>query len=295
MAANTHIWDGGGADAVYTTVANWQGDAAPEAGDSIILPAGNTKPIDGLTPNATALVAATIQPGYTGAIGSMTEGLPAPLQLCATTVNLAGAGQSFIDLKANSTSTCNVAGAAASPGEGQFGLALSSADAIANLNIDLDNGQSVGVAALAGQTGTFTNVNIDGGGVVTLGSGMGTITALTISGTGTVYIDCTYTTLTINGNPTVYQRSGAGTTLICRGGQFYNNTTGTIATTTIFPGASVICTDGPQARAMTTITNYGGLFDDSNAHTTWTAINRYCGDECFKLGTNWKMGARAAI
>ena len=294
MSANTHIWDGGGADAIYTTAANWQGDAAPEAGDSVILPAGNAKPIDGLTPNATALVTATIQPGYTGAVGSMTDGLPAPLQLCATTFNLSGGGASHLDLKANGTSTCNVAGAAGSPGTGRFGLSLTSADAIANLNIDLDNGQSVGVAALAGQTASFTSINIDGSGSVTLGEGL-TTTAITIAGNGTVRIRCAHATLTISGSPTVYIESGGITTLIALGGRVFNNTTGTIVATTIFPGASVICTDGPQARAMTTITNYGGLFDDSNAHTTWTAINRYCGDDCFKLGSNWKMGARAAI
>jgi hypothetical protein len=242
-----------------------------------------------------ALVTVTIMPGYTGTVGSSTDGKPLPLPIGATTLNLAGTGQSYIDLDANGTATCNVTAAAASPGKGQFGLALTSADTVANLNIDLDSGESVGVAALAGQTATFTNVNIDGGGTVVLGSGMATITALAIRGTGTVYIDCTYTALTINGTPTVYQRSGAGTTLLCQGGRFYNNTTGTITTTSIFPGATVDCTEGPQARAMTTINNYGGLFDDSNARTTWTAINRYCGDECFKLGTNWKMGARAAI
>ncbi len=36
----TATWDGGGADALWTTAANWVGDLAPQAGDDLVFPAG---------------------------------------------------------------------------------------------------------------------------------------------------------------------------------------------------------------------------------------------------------------
>jgi autotransporter-associated beta strand protein len=38
--AATRTWDAGGANANWTTAANWQGDAAPAAGDALVFPAG---------------------------------------------------------------------------------------------------------------------------------------------------------------------------------------------------------------------------------------------------------------
>jgi len=299
MATAYQYWDGD-TSTDYGTAGNWRladgtAGAVPLITDVVTFPSGCANAVAGGDYNGVALLSFTVKDGYSGTMGSATNGFATALQIAATTFNFAGSGVSYIDLTANSTTTCNVTKAAPSPGIGEYGLTLSSADTIANLNISLASGESVGVAALAGQTGTFTNVNIDGAGTITLGSGMATITALAIGGTGTVYIDCTYTTLTISGNPTVYQRSGAGTTLICQGGRFYNNSTGTIAATNIFPGATVDCTDGPMARAMTTINVYGdGGFDDSAKRTTWTTLNDYGSGTNIKLGTNKKI-TRAAI
>lgn len=284
----TKIWNGA-STSVYSTAGNWQGGVAPVATNDVIIPDGNTVAITGSDENATALLSFTTKSGYSGTIGTLTAGLPVPLQLAATTYNLGGSGTAYIDLTANSTTTCNVTKAAAgSPATGVYGLTLSSADAITNLNINLaTSGESVGVAALAGQTATATNVNIDGAGTVVLGAGMGTIAALTISGTGTVYIDGTYTTLTMSGSPTVYQRSGAGTTLLAYGGTFYNNTTGTITTTSVFPGASVLLTDGTQARVMTTINVYGdGTFDDTDKRLATCAVRNFGSGVNIKLGSN---------
>jgi len=296
MPSNTVIWSGA-ATSVYSTAGNWQANGPPVATDEVILPDGNTVAITGSDENATALLSFTSKPGYSGAIGTLTAGLPVPLQLAATTYNLGGSGTAYIDLTANSTTTCNVTKAAAgSPSTGVYGLTLSSADTIANLNINLaTGGESVGVAALAGQTGTFTNVSIDGKGTVVLGAALATITDLKIAGEGTVYIDCSYTTLTISGSPTVYQRAGAGTTLLCYGGRFYNNTTGTITTTNIFPGATVDLTDGPQARVMTNTNVYGdGVFDDSDKRLATCTLKVYGSGINVKLGANYTV-TRTAI
>src|SRR5262249_57360237 len=36
----TRVWDGGGADANWTTAANWAGDVAPGAGDDLVFVGG---------------------------------------------------------------------------------------------------------------------------------------------------------------------------------------------------------------------------------------------------------------
>jgi hypothetical protein len=288
----TRIWDGA-SNSVFATAGNWSADTAPVAGDTAIMPDGNIVAVTGFTPvYAQALAEFTAKAGYSGALGSRTAGVISDVMIQATTVNLAGSGVAYVNL--TTVTTCNVTGAAAgTPTTGSYGLALSGAT-ITTLNIDLEANQSVGVAALAGQTSTATTIAIDGYGTVVLGEGL-TTTTITIAGSGTVYIRCAFTTLTVSGTPTIYHESGAGTTLVCQGGTFYANSTGLVGTTSIYPGAVVKCTDGPQARTFTTISNYGGLFDDTNKLATWTTLNRYCGDECFLLGANWKQVARQSI
>jgi len=281
----TRIWSGA-STGVFATADNWSDATAPVAGDTAIMPDGNIVAVAGAALYNEALAVFTVGPGYSGTIGSRTAGVISDLTIIPAIANLAGSGQAYINLA--SCTTCNVTSAAAgSPTTGDYGLALSGAT-ITTLNIDLDNNQSVGVAALAGQTGTFTTISIGGRGTVVLGSGL-TTTTLAVSGSGTVYIRCAFTTFTISGTPTIYHESGAGTTLICQGGTFYANSTGTIGTTSIFAGATIKCTEGPQARVFTTINSYGGLFDDSNKKATWTTLNRYAGDETVKLGSNCKI------
>jgi len=278
----TTLWNGA-ASSVFDLDGNWSG-SKPATGDTAIMPDGNTVAVAGADVTAYELAEWTVRAGYSGTIGSRTAGAITNLQVDADTVNLAGSGTAYINL--TGVATCNVTAAAAgSPSTGLYGLTLSGAT-IGTLKIDLDSGQSVGVAALAGQTCTATNIDIDGAGTVVLGSGL-TTTTVTIAGTGTVYIDCAYTTLTISGSPTVYQRSGTGTTLLAYGGRFYNNTSSAITTTSVFDGASVILTDGPQDREMTNINVYGdGAFDDSNKRLATCVVRNFGSGVNIKLGSN---------
>ena len=290
MVSVDQYWDGDTSTA-YGTAGNWRlvnGDAGavPLITDTVTFPDGCINPVAGGDFNGVALTSFTINSGYSGTVGSSTNGLVTALQLAATTYKFAGSGISYIDLTANSTTTCDVTGAAASPGTGQFGLALSSADAIATTTIDLTANQAVGIAALAGHTGEFTTISIGGNGIVTLGAGL-TTTTVTVGGSGTVYIDCAVTTLTVTGSPTVYLRSGAITTLVVNSGVVYNNTTSTIGTTSIFTGGSVLLTQGPEARVMTTVSVYGdGTFDDSSKKMATCVVKNYGSGVNIRLGSN---------
>ena len=284
--ADTRLWDGAAADNAFDTATNWSDDTAPIAGDTAIMPDGNIVVVDGSDENAYTLAAFTVSPGYSGTIGSRTAGVITNLQIAATTVNLAGSGVTYLNLTA--CTTCNVTGAAAgTPDSGTYGLTLSGAT-IATLNIDLTSNQSVGVAALAGQTGTVTNAYIGGNGTVVLGAGLTLSTAVSITGSGTTYIDCAVPALTVTGSATVYIRSGAQTTLVIQGGVVYLNSTGTITTASVFTGGSLICTQGPETRTITNTNLYGdATLDDSAKKTTFsTAIKDYGSGTNLRLGSN---------
>lgn len=51
---NTRVWDGGGAGSFFSNPANWDGDVAPEDGDSVMFPTGLTAPDNLATNNLNA-------------------------------------------------------------------------------------------------------------------------------------------------------------------------------------------------------------------------------------------------
>ena len=282
---------------VYTTAANWQGGSAPVATNAVIFPDGCTNAVAGSDQNATALASFETRAGYSGTVGSITAGNPTALEIAATTCTLAGSGLSYIDLTANSTSTCSVSAAGTTVTTGLYGLHLSSADAISVLNIDLDTNQSVGVAALAGTVGEFTTVNISGKGTVTLGSGL-TCTTLNIRGSGIVYNRASIANVTVvEGTPAVYleDATAISTALIVQGGTVYEQSSGTKTQVTVFFPANIVCSL-PKTRTWTNTTIYGdGGLDDAEKSVTFTnPIKDYGSGTNIVLGSN-KTIARGSI
>jgi len=285
----TRIWDST-SSTIFATAANWSADTAPVAGDTAIMPDGNTIGVAGFTPvYAQALAEFTTKPGYSGTLGSRTEGVISDLMIQATTVNLAGSGQAYVNL--TTVTTCNVTGAAAgSPTIGTYGLTLSGAT-VTTLNIDLANGQSVGVAALAGQTGTFTTINISGDGTVVLGAGL-TCSTLNVRGNGSVYVRASIANVNIiDGSPKVYIQDATAVsgTLLVQAGQMYEQSTGTKAQVTIFDGASALCAQGSRTWTNTTVYGEGTLDDDVKSVTFTNPIKDY------GKGTNIKLGSNKGI
>ena len=297
MAGETIIWDGDTSE-VYTLAANWQGAAAPEATQLVYFPAGNENPVAGSDQKDTALGSFNVLPGYTAAIGSIADGKPTPLIITATTVNLDIAVASYLDLR--TVTVANVTGAAALLGEGLSGLNLAAgagAAAVTTLNINIPSGESVGLAALAGQSGTFTTINIDGDGEVHIGAGV-TCTTVNVGGNAQVALDCACTTLNLTeGAPAVRHTAGAITTVNVHKGRYINNSAGTIGTTHIHADGLVDCSEGHVARAMTTIHRYGdGGFLDPNKLVTWTELKVYggLGNDRLDLGSFMEL-TRAAL
>lgn len=287
---STRIWDGA-SSSVFATAGNWSSDTAPVAGDTAIMPDGNIVAVTGFTPvYAQALAEFTVKPGYSGTLGSRTAGVISDVMVQATTVNLAGSGESYVNL--TTVTTCNVIGAAAgTPDTGSYGLALSGAT-ITTLNIDLSAGESVGVAALAGQTSTATTVNVSGYGTVVLGSGL-TCTTLNVRGSCTVYVRTSIATITvIEGSPTVYLQDAAAisTGLVVQAGTVYEQSSGTKAAVTIFEPASIVCSL-PGSRTWTATTVYGlATLDDSVKSVTFTAAIKNYGP-----GTNIDLGSNCTL
>ena len=283
----TRIWDGA-TTSVFATAGNWSDDTAPVAGDTAIMPDGNTVAAAGAALYDQALAVFTVSPGYSGTIGSRTAGVISDLMLKPVIANLAGSGVAYLNLA--SCTTCNVTGAAAgTPTTGTYGLALSGAT-FTTLNIDLGASQSVGVAALAGQTCTATTINIDGRGTVVLGAGL-TCTTLNIRGSGTVYVKPSIATINvIDGSPSVYiQEASAVTALTVQAGTTYEHSTGTKTTVVIFEPANIVCGPGSRTWTNTTIYGEGGLDDDVKS-VTWT--NPY---KDYGKGTNIKLGSNKAV
>jgi hypothetical protein len=290
------IWDGDTSTA-YSAAGNWRladgtAGAVPLDTDAVTFPSGCINPVAGGDYNGADapgadLLSFTVKEGYSGAMGSMSNGFATALQIKTTTFTFAGSGVSYIDLTPNAVSTATVTGAAASAGTGLYGLHLASADAIGTLNIDLASGQSVGIAALAGTTGNFTTINVSGLGTVTLGSGL-TATTLNIRGNGTVYQHASIANVNvIEGSPSLYLQSATAisTALTVQAGTVYEQSTGTKASVVIFEPANIIC--GPGARTWTATKVYGlGGLDDTVKSLGNVAVSDYGPGTNIHLGSN---------
>lgn len=256
---SSYIWDGD-TDTIYTTDANWQGAADPAAAGDVFFPSGNSNPVAGSDQHATELTSLTTQSGYTGAVGSITAGLPTPLWLHATTFNLAGTGLSY--LKLDAATTVNITGASST------GLYLQSAGTITTLNINIANGV-VYLATLPGEVITITNLFISGSGTVHIGSGAA-ITTLTKDGC-TVYNASNITTVTQTGSDFYQTGTATLTTGIIKGGTLYYNSNGTITTLTVQDTGEVNFDGDNRAVTVTTTNLYkSARIVSSNGRVTWT-------------------------
>ena len=301
MASVAQYWDGDESTAYSGEAKNWRlvdgtAGAVPLITDTVWFPDGCTNAVIGSDQSAVMLGSFNIKPGYTGTVGSETEGYATRLQIAATTFSLAGSGVTYLELTkhTDTDSTCTVTAAAASPGTGQYGLHLTSGtSAISTLSIDLDSGQSVGVAALPGLTGEFATISVGGDGDVTLGSGL-TCDTLNVSGGGNVYVKASIAAINVtSGSPKVYIEDAVAvsTLLLVQAGTVYENSTGTIKILSIFSDGTVDMTDGPAARVITDTNVYGdGNLDDSGKHATFTNPIKVYGS-----GTNIDLGANLTL
>lgn len=102
-AASTRTWDGGGADALATTCANWSSNTCPVAGDSVTFDGTSTKSATWDLAASVTIVTFAINSGYTGTVtlstnltvtGTMTVGA-GTLSAGSTTLTFTGSGTVF--------------------------------------------------------------------------------------------------------------------------------------------------------------------------------------------------------
>jgi len=246
----------------YNVTDNWSLEAIPVNGDDVRIPSHVTDSIlYGLDQHTVLLSSFRREEGCTVAIGSVNQ----PLHIDADTVVLAGTGQAFIKID-NPTSDVIVTESGGSSG-GAYGTNLTGAG-IAKLTVELDDSsQTLGIAALAGETATVTAIAISGDGEVVVGSGVtkvggGDVTIIDLV-SGTLETHCAVATVNTGGTYT--HHSGAiSTSLNITGGQTTYNSSGTPAQIILNAGATL--TMGPSAANPTTFRIRG---------SSWTINDRF--------------------
>ena len=276
---------------LMTNTTCWRSADTPDSADSANFPAGCSNPVTPMDYSAVLLVDTTFESGFTGLIG-VDNGSDAPgyLKVDSDTINLNNVSQTFLWFV--NTTTVNVNAAKNSPGTGRYGCNLRGD--VTTLNIELTNAQSVGIAALPGETATFTTINISGAGTVTIGEGV-TVTTVNISGTGTVYNHVAATEVNIlSGTPKVYHEKGRITTCNQYAGSLYIDAAGTVGApsiTTLNAYGSVYV-EGSGARYVATVNRYADLpFEDLNKKLAWTTaqFNNNTTDAQLRLGNHYTI------
>ena len=176
-AATTLTWTGGGADANWSTAANWNPAQAPQAGDSLVFPSGAARPVNNNDLQADTAIAAITLSGTAYTLGGNAVSLGQLVQSSSTTisdtVSLPLHALASVTQTAGESSALGVTGSIVLSNNGTLAL---SADRTLNIT---------GLIS-----GTGASVQASGDGRIVL-SGANTYTGSTTrqSGTGTLVIN----------------------------------------------------------------------------------------------------------
>jgi len=235
--ADTYMWIGA-TDGDWGTAANWynitdDSNEVPLVGAKVIIPADASQDITGSVQTGTAIDQLIIEEGCSINIGSRSDSQITALELTFAsqtnaTVETAGTGTLYLDLTEPKTITINAAGAA--PGDGQYAcnIVTSSSTNTPDVYMDCESGESVGIAANAGESGVIDAIYLMGG-ELTVGTVAGVSAATLIRQTGgTLTTDTALGATSLHGG-TWRHNSGAvsGATDIREGATAYYNSSGT--------------------------------------------------------------------
>jgi len=272
---------------IYDLAENWSTGAAPTAADTPILPAGSYD-IYGADESGTTLGLFTREEGHTGDIGSLLK----PLQLDSDTgFNLDGAGEVHLALT-GATATVNITGAGSGSGDGTYGMVIETGEAAMEVNISCDPNESVGLAPYAGQTGTFTPINITSG-TVKIGSGV-TVTAINASAEAEVVNEANVTTYTAEEGATAsHGKSATVTNMYVRSGAtMIDTSTGTHGH--VYIADARVDRSGTRQAATWTDTDVYGDYQLLDPHKTITHTNPVTYNECGHGGHDRGINYNAA-
>ena len=256
----TGIWNGASADP--TLEANWTGISTFANGDVLIVPANATVAMDGGDMTAEAEFSQFIVENKCSiAIGSAATPLNISVDNGDKLVDFGGTGVAYLDIDNADNVTIRNAGTTQTSGVNPLNLMGSS-----NTDLNIITGSaSIGVAANAGETAAFTNINVNGG-TVYLGRSV-TTTAINQTG-GTIDALSGCSTLTIDGG-IFYQREGGIPTVNSNGGTLYYNSDDTI--TNLVAKGDIDYSAGIGSLTVITATIYeGGSLNDPYGRVTYT-------------------------
>lgn len=261
------------------------------AADNLIIPADCAYDIYYEDLSGTELGSIDFEDGYTGDVGAPAR----PLKLDVATsglVHLAGTGNIHIALT-GATAAVQITQAGVGSGVGTYGINLTTGEANMTVDVNLDSsGGRVGLAALAGQTGTFTTVKVSEGDV-TIGNGV-TMTTLTTTG-GVTHNQANATTINNEGGVLHREKASTVGTWNMNKGKAYEQSSGT-ATAVKLTGTIDVSKD-LRARTWTNADLYPGakLIDP---HKTITFTNpmtlNHCGLNCVDRGVDMNVTLAAA-
>jgi len=279
----TGIWNGASADP--TLEANWTGISTFANGDVLIVPANATVDMNGGDMTAEAEFSQFIvENGCSIAIGSASTPLNISVDNGDKLIDFGGTGVAYLDIDNADNVTIRNAGTTQTSGVNPLNLTGSS-----NTNLNIITGSaSIGVAANAGETAAFTNINVNGG-TVYLGRNVTTTAINQTSGIIDALSGCTNLTLD---EGTFYQREGGITNPTVNGGTLYYNSDDTITTLVVY--GSVDVSGGIGGLTITNATIYkGGSINDQYERATFTngidIANCRIADVTLDLGQNFTI------
>ena len=245
------IWDGS-TDGDWGTAANWS-DGVPATGDIAIIPSDAMVNIAGSDETASPFDQLVVEEGCAITLGSATAYLQLSMSgETACSAELWGEGQTYMDIV--EAKAIRVYHAAASPGAGQFGLNLKGLTATNNPTLDVmcSSGESVGIAANAGEAGEYASIRVTGGdvtiGTVTESDGA-TAPDVVVSG-GDVVTESPMGAVDVLGG-VVNHYGGAITTLTIQDATFYQRGVGTITNCIQYAGSTLDASKDLRARTIT--------------------------------------------
>lgn len=296
----TKVWIGGTASHLTdpSQAANWSPSGVPADGDSIIFPAVAAYNVDGYDYTAGSTIhitGLTVENGCTIAIGSLTT--PAHFDLKRSgsyyTANLAGSGQSFIQI--DNYDTINIM-VAASAGVGAYGLVLTGVNdssTLDKINISAASNQSISIGTSIGGVCKVNSLTVAGGNVTVQSAVVkydgAAAPNLTISG-GSVTTNCPLGTVNKYGG-TLTTQAGAIASFTASGGNTYHESIGTMTAGTIGGSEIFDCSGDLRAKTITSFTVQGSsaTYKDPNKVITNTNPIQLTGGATpmqLNLGTN---------
>lgn len=260
----------------WDAATNWSGATVPVSTDDVVIENTSVPILYGLAQSAVTLTSLTINQSFTGTIGLPTrnangydEYRATYLAISATTVTIgrgdgSGAGRIKLDTGVNAV-TLNVINSGSTLETGLEALQWKGANASNAANIW---GGSAGLAVLAGETGSVTNLRVNGG-TVRCGSGL-TITNKDQSG-GTLTTQSNIGTSCTQNGGIHYHVNGTIATSQIDGGVLYYSAPNTITTMNVGSGGTVDFSQDLRAITCTTCNLYaGGTIRDTQGRVTWT-------------------------